>query len=333
MKILESFVDNIKQKTTNPFFGTLILVWLVRNWELIYSLFNFDSDCTLTDKKQFILNYINAQNHWFELFINITISLGLMILAYFLIVITRVFVNWIDHKIVPELNLKFVSKLVVSNSRFEESEKQRIDNYNELLKEREHLNKLEVKINELKATITKLDLDLASANQAVNSLSTERSVANQKYLDTFDAKLGLEKTVENNSEEIIKLKRKIILIENFSAAKESLYLTEKISPHIFDQYIKLQQTDSAVVFFNYVAHHIINQNDQDAEINPEYIDLFVENNLIYFKEKLEGTELYKMKNFELSDYGKDLIEHKLKIEHSYKTAIQKAAAKATLEKL
>lgn len=51
MKIFESFVDNIKQKTTNPFFGTLILVWLVRNWELIYTLFNFDKDWLLSDKK------------------------------------------------------------------------------------------------------------------------------------------------------------------------------------------------------------------------------------------------------------------------------------------
>ena len=81
MRIIESFVDNIKQKTTNPFFGTLILVWLVRNWELVYTLFNFDNDCTLSDKKQFIRDYYVSKFFWKELLLNIGIALCLMILV------------------------------------------------------------------------------------------------------------------------------------------------------------------------------------------------------------------------------------------------------------
>ena len=57
MDITSSFFDNIKDKTTNPFFGTLIFVWLVRNWDLVYTVFNFDSDCNLEDKKEFIRKY------------------------------------------------------------------------------------------------------------------------------------------------------------------------------------------------------------------------------------------------------------------------------------
>lgn len=42
-----SFKENIKGKTTNPFFGTLILVWIFHNWRLIYSIFNFDTSSNL----------------------------------------------------------------------------------------------------------------------------------------------------------------------------------------------------------------------------------------------------------------------------------------------
>lgn len=323
MKILESFVDNIKQKTTNPFFGTLIIVWLVRNWELIYTLFNFDNDCNLNDKKQFIRNYINTQNHWYELLINILISLGLMILAYFLIVITRVFVNWIDHKIVPELNLKFVSKLVVSNSRFEESEKQRIDNYNALLSERENLNKLEVKVNELKGTISKLDIDLAKANSAVSNLTKESADANKRYNEAFDSKIHLEKIVEENKQEIKNLNIRILLMENLTEAGENLFLTHKISPYLFNKYAKIKEKDSADFFFKYLVDKILRESDQDAEINSEYVKLFVNTNLIYFKEKLEEKEMYKLKNLLLTEYGYELIEHVGRLEDSYKTAMQK----------
>ena len=43
---LVSFKDNFKEKTRNPFLGTYLIVWLIRNWELIYTLFNFDQNKT-----------------------------------------------------------------------------------------------------------------------------------------------------------------------------------------------------------------------------------------------------------------------------------------------
>ncbi len=41
-KIWDGIKDNVLQKTTNPFFGTLIAIWLVHNWQFIYTIFNFE---------------------------------------------------------------------------------------------------------------------------------------------------------------------------------------------------------------------------------------------------------------------------------------------------
>ncbi len=333
MKIIESFVDNIKQKTTNPFFGTLILVWLVRNWELVYTLFNFDNDCTLSDKKQFIRDYYVSKFFWKELLLNIGIALCLMILGYILIVITRVFVNWIDHKIVPELNLKFVSKLVVSNTRFEESEKLRIDNYNALLIERENLNKLEVKINELKATISKLDLDLAGAYMGNSNLTTEKAEINKKYNEVLEERTNIEKAFSEQLNDLNILKMKLNLVDSLSKAKQQLYVIENISPFTFDLYIKLEEKDSATVFFYYAYESIDKKTELEAELNPDFIDYFVENNIIHHRATLEGKEHYKVKNLELTEYGKDLVKNRKLLESYYRDAIINSQKLASITKL
>lgn len=54
MDAINSFFSNIKDKLTNPFFGTLIIVLIFQHWELWFAVFNFDEDCTLTDRLYFM---------------------------------------------------------------------------------------------------------------------------------------------------------------------------------------------------------------------------------------------------------------------------------------
>lgn len=51
---LISFKDNFREKHRNPLLGTYLLVWLFRNWELLFTLFNFDKEKKLQDKIEFI---------------------------------------------------------------------------------------------------------------------------------------------------------------------------------------------------------------------------------------------------------------------------------------
>lgn len=256
-----------------------------------------------------------------------------MILGYILVVITRVFINWIDHKIVPELNLKFVSKLVVSNTRFEESEKLRIDNYNALLIERENLNKLEVKINELKATITKLDLDLAGVHMENSTLITQKAEINKEYNEVLEKRTNLEKIFSEQSSDFNILKTRLNLIDSLSKAKEKLYMVENVSPFTFDLYVKLEEKDSATVFFYYTNENINKKTEGEAQLNPEFVDYFVENHMLYHKAILEGKEHYKVKNLDLTKYGNDLVKNKNLLELYYRDAKIKSPKSASITKL
>ncbi|SHL66444.1 hypothetical protein [Flavobacterium chilense] len=199
MEVLSSFISNIKEKTSNPFFGTLILVWLIRNWELVYTLFNFDDDCTLDDKKAFIVNYYSNKIWWQDLLLNIGLALALMILGYFLIVGTRVIVNIVNHNVTPRLNELTVSKLVVNKNRFETVRKQRDEYFNKLDEAGEKIIGLEQK-NSLSQ---KQSVELENANKELN---VELNVLNKKHSNLSNENAGNIKALEESS---IDLKDKI----------------------------------------------------------------------------------------------------------------------------
>ena len=54
---LHSLVDNYKSKIKNPLIGTIISVWIIHNWRIVYAVFNFDDNCTMQDKINFIDDY------------------------------------------------------------------------------------------------------------------------------------------------------------------------------------------------------------------------------------------------------------------------------------
>jgi hypothetical protein len=41
--ILDNFKGNLEHKIKSPFISTFIIVWIISNWEFVYTLFYFDS--------------------------------------------------------------------------------------------------------------------------------------------------------------------------------------------------------------------------------------------------------------------------------------------------
>lgn len=184
MNFISSFFDNIKDKTTNPFFGTLILVWLVRNWELVYTVFNFDEKYNLKAKKDFINGYYKDYPLGKEMLINISIAFGLMILSYGLIILSRLVVNVTNHNIIPRMNEKTVSKLVVNKARFETVKKTRDEYFAKIQDFEEQVIALEQKNSLLKKT----NIEQESKNQEnirsireTNKALTDSAKKNDEY--------------------------------------------------------------------------------------------------------------------------------------------------------
>ena len=96
-----SFSDNLIERTKNPFLGTYALVWLVRNWVIVYTLFNFDSQLKMQSKIDVIRTHFIDNPFWSNLFINISLTLLLLVITYFFLNVSRTIVNFFEKVVTP----------------------------------------------------------------------------------------------------------------------------------------------------------------------------------------------------------------------------------------
>jgi len=151
--LLVSFTENIKTKTTNPFFGTLILVWIFDNWRLIYSFFNFAPTMNLESRREFISQYLDPQNFLPNLLQCIGITVIVLIGSYLLLNFSRLIVNFFE-KVITPLVYKWTDKssivlkrdyeiLFTEKVRFEKKYEQERETR---LKLQDEYEKLEIKL-------------------------------------------------------------------------------------------------------------------------------------------------------------------------------------------
>lgn len=99
--LLVSFTENIKSKTTNPFFGTLIIVWILHNWRMIYTLFNFEETQNLQSRNDFLSQYLDPQYFIPNLALCIGSSFIVLIITYSLLNLSRLIVNYFEKIVTP----------------------------------------------------------------------------------------------------------------------------------------------------------------------------------------------------------------------------------------
>ncbi|WP_121964457.1 hypothetical protein [Myroides sp. N17-2] len=96
-----SFTDNIKEKTRNPFLGTYAVVWLIRNWYVVYMVFNFDKDCTMDDKLRLISEYFGKNPFWENVGYNVLYTFAVLLATYILLNLSRLIVNGFERNLTP----------------------------------------------------------------------------------------------------------------------------------------------------------------------------------------------------------------------------------------
>lgn len=101
---LNSILDNIKERTTNPFLGTLIVVWLVKNWSLVYSLFYFDNSLKLEARLKYISAYFADHSFLLNMIFVILITLGVLVLTYILLGVSRYLTDTYERRLVPRIS-------------------------------------------------------------------------------------------------------------------------------------------------------------------------------------------------------------------------------------
>ena len=199
---LVSFTDNFKEKTKNPFLGSYLLVWLVRNWELVYTIFNFDKDCTLADKKTFISEYYKKDDFVENLLTNILWTFGLLILTYILLNISRFIVNLSDKQLTPWIYKITDSKSIVLKSEYERVRAENDDLQVRLDKERESKSRLENRIKNLETEI----LEISKDNSAdVSNKKEEETSSESKSRDTTSSILYRKLKEQNLLKEFVSI--------------------------------------------------------------------------------------------------------------------------------
>lgn len=98
---LNSVFDNLKERTTNPFLGTLIVVWVVKNWKLVYSLLYFDGNFKLKDRLQYITDYFNERSFISNMLGVILITLGVLVSTYILLTLSRLLTDYYERVVIP----------------------------------------------------------------------------------------------------------------------------------------------------------------------------------------------------------------------------------------
>ena len=161
---VNDFFSNIKDKLTNPFFGTLIFVWLIRNWILVYTFFNFDSQKTLDEKIAIIKDHLKAKDFLIDLGICAWHALLFMIAGYIIIMITRGISMYVEHNAMPWITKKVISKNYVLKEEYDIASDERDDYFKKYEEERkkvresskDYTTQLPLK-EELKSNLAKTD--------------------------------------------------------------------------------------------------------------------------------------------------------------------------------
>ncbi|MCT2562090.1 hypothetical protein [Chryseobacterium herbae] len=284
---ITDFFTNIKEKVSNPFFGTLILVSIARNWLLVYSVFNFDEKTTLNNKIKFITEYLSGQNIIIEALINIGITLSIILIGYLLVISVRTLSTFIEFKIMPWITQKVISDKVVFKEEYDnikddrdqyseryEIQRQKVrelssdfDTISENYKMQGHLVVQQTtKINELETFANEFDNELSQKKQEINTLKLEM----HQLQNMHDHALGIKQQLLDSLHNTTENQKKDIEITNLELSE---YRRKEVNLNS-----KIKRYESQLDRLSSPTPKIINFANGDS-----YLEFFdAENKITYF---------------------------------------------------
>lgn len=263
-EILDSFKDQFNTKTTNPFFGTLIGVWLIDNWRMIYGLFNFPNDYTLDKKYQFICEQYSVHGNWYH-FNLICVALLILTISYALINFSRLIVNLYEKKVTP-----WVYEITDKGSVVLK------DDYNKLKAE---VKMLEKRLEEERESKSRLQIELDNAERKYSDLKNKNT--NQAF----------------GSNEIESADNLILIVDDLTK-KYSFEQINGFFARIQSGDSVYQDLERDAVFdgllLEFKKHDLIDEKKGfDDDYSVEYVNYFLTNKGQLFKNAFMSSQLRK----------------------------------------
>jgi hypothetical protein len=171
MDFFNSFFQNVKDKLTSPFFGTLSFILIFHHWEFWYTLFNFDKDCTRTEKLA-ILRLLAAKEFTFlDLLSDVGFAALFVLIGYGVVFCTRALSLAFDHKAMTWLTRKVVSKNVVLLETHKNVVKERDEYAEQYEEQRQRVRLFSKNLDEQTKQIEEKDSFILSEGGKLNDLN------------------------------------------------------------------------------------------------------------------------------------------------------------------
>jgi len=277
---LLSLKDNFKQRATNPFLGTYILVWAIRNWKLLYTVFNFDKNTTLDGKVKFISEYYGKGDFLLNLWQNVYISFIVLTITYVLIAVSRFIIDFFEKRITPWIARFNDKSSIVLKTTYLELLSERDELEEKIAKERESKSKLESKIKNLEDDV--VEARKATETQMVKELKDKIQEAERKHENLQTTKQALELRLNNLEQHVGRPGTLIInpLQEIYNQLNEDKLIDE----------------------FKHIARDI--RLGREINRGNQYVSKFKELDLIRTTSKGDAIKV----PYELTNYGKELVK-------------------------
>ena len=184
--LLKSSKDKLLDAPRSPFLGTFALIWLIRNWDLVYPLFIFDEGLNWEIKVQYVREYFTQGKGRFigGVLINSLWTLGALSVTYFFMNMSRVITIMFEKRLRPWLTYQFDNSLVVLRADFDRAN-ERANKYIVLAeKERGEKEALRKRNEELELSLNQANTitdDIIAEDEEVSPLS-ERLRSSLDYL-------------------------------------------------------------------------------------------------------------------------------------------------------
>lgn len=260
MDYLNSFFQNIKDKLTNPFFGTFILILIIHHWEFWYTIFNFDANASRNFKINVLRTLVNYEFTVRNFFIDIMWAIIISVGGYIIVVITRTLSLFIEFRIMPWITGKVVNKNVVLKSTHDETVVERDEYSDKYEEQRKNVRIISKNYDEQIELIKTKDVDLATKSIELSKLTKNLNNSRQKAegLEN-DLKKSLNNTIvlESNIDDL--KNRQTITLNNLDEFKNLFFSVDnkffwnsehKFPPAIIEKVRELNNDGDWLHFLN-----------------------------------------------------------------------------------
>lgn len=113
----DSAKSYVKERTS-ALFISIISVWMVRNWPIVYSFFFFDSETKLAARITYFQNYWQKHSFLCELLYSLLIGLFVFMLSQMLSLLGKAIMKLVSDKITPEVLKKVPGSQLVEREKY-----------------------------------------------------------------------------------------------------------------------------------------------------------------------------------------------------------------------